>query len=188
MSFDPFAEDVEAVATDDPFAADPFAVEPTAAAPDDVAEPLTPLQIAVHAVRDAMEKSSFVTANESSEATMPLQLKRVTLTFGGPAAGTLAIVVDATLGNLLVANVLGIDEDDEMATSACDDSLRELVNVAAGAMMPRLVGDVETACPLGLPEVSPATASDWQIALNDGRHQSLDAEGRPLLVGLLKAA
>ena len=199
---DPFADDAvlldEALSAPrgsvDPFAgeatlpADPFA-EPAELASCDHDADAGPLSVAVSAVCEALETSAFISAEPAdlTDSATPVDSRRVTLSFGGPAAGTLCLLADANLGRTLVANAVGLSEDDPAVDGEMDDALRELVNVAVGAMMPRLVRDDDAECPLGLPELAGSTSDEWAAARTSG-YAALDAEGRPLLVGLLPAA
>jgi hypothetical protein len=191
----------EDVSTFDPFdapadAADPFDDAVQQDATDD--DPTTPIAAAVQSVTGAIETSAFLSTEPGSPAAEPDDIRQVTLSYGGPAAGALSVIADASIGRLLVAAALGIDENDPSISDGVDDALCELVNVAAGMMMPKLVkaddeGN-EPDCPLGLPELSKVDGSRWLAAISDtgtdgfGSHVPILVEGRPLLVGVRQAA
>jgi len=152
----------------------------------------SPLAIAIRSLTAALESIAFVAATPADPAReAPLAAMRVRLDFGGPRAGRLCILAEPALGRMLVAGALGVDPEAPEAGAGADDAMRELANVAAGFMMPGLVGQAEAlgadACPLGLPQLDAATHADWLAALtgeSDGSHVALDVEGRLMLVGL----
>ncbi|MEM1012418.1 MAG: hypothetical protein AAGI46_09385 [Planctomycetota bacterium] len=200
---DPFA--AEPATGDDPFAeaADSATTsensEDAFATPGDVLSDetptQTPLEVAAEAVIEALENTAFLSAEPGDLVVEPAQVRRVSLGFGGPSAGVLVVDADARIGRLLVAGALGIDADEQEAAAGADDALCELVNVAAGAMMPRLVtqagGDAEDmpadACPLGLPQVSLVDGSAWDEAAPPDAVR-FSVEGRALRVSLRPAA
>ncbi len=172
---------------------DVFACDVDAAAVD-VVEPtdVSRLDVAVDAIVEALQIGNFVAAEPVHGGEGGVSIAsgvHICLAFGGPAAGSLELLADGVLGRELAAGTLGVDAEDPLAAEASEDALRELANVAAGAMMPRLVslagGDEAAECPLGLPELRKPAASEpdgWDDAV------TLRIEQRLLKVRLRDAA
>lgn len=147
------------------------------------------LQAAADAVGKALETTAFMLAEPATTVELrDAALRRVSLCFGGPAAGTLELWTDLALGRSLAANMLGCDGDAPDAVAV--DALRELANVAAGAMMPRLVElaapeQLEVAeCPLDLPHIEPVEADAFEQIARQSDGVVLEVEGSPLVVRL----
>ena len=75
----------------------------------------------------------------------------VTLSFTGPTSGTLELVASRQFARLLAANVVGEEPDDPDAERKAEDSIKELINVAAGAMMPQIADSENDVFSLSLP-------------------------------------
>lgn len=61
---------------------------------------------------------------------------RASVTFKGPMCGTLWLAVDAAMLTPLAANLLGLDDDQFPSTQQQQDSLKELLNVICGNLLP----------------------------------------------------
>jgi hypothetical protein len=156
---------------------DIFATEAVSATADNGGAADTPLTVAVAAVVSTLETTCFIDAvvvdATGQTPSTPLDLRVIRMTFGGPCGGELALYADAALGREIAANCLGLDVSAPEAEAAADDSLRELTNVAGGAMMPGLVEllhpeQAATAqCPLGLPDCRAGNATDWSVAVQN---------------------
>ncbi len=194
---DPFAEAADPFATDvaSDHQADPFTTSPDEVDVASAGEAMSPLDIAANAVAEALETTAFLSAEPGDLLVEPDRVRRVRLAFGGPSAGTLIVDAEPMIGRLLVAGALGIDPSDPEADGGANDALCEIVNVAAGAMMPQLVarsgGNAEEmpadACPLGLPTVAEVDGSAWDD-VGPCEAVRLDVEGHPMLVRLESAA
>ena len=179
----------------DPFD-DIFAAEPTQAGTVAAADQ-SPRDIAAAAVANSLETSAFLLAEPAildpadEQIDTAAEHLRISLTFGGPAAGTLCVSAPLDLGQLLATNMLGCDGD--ASTSFARDALRELVNVAAGAMMPDLVrcvapdvGD-SADCPLELPRLQSITVDQFAQACRQQGSTLFDVEGKLLAVAITLA-
>jgi hypothetical protein len=178
---------------------DIFDIEP---ADDAVSTPPTPAvleddpvaQVAAQAVAVALERTAFLAAEPSDGVfEAPSELQSISLDFGGPVPGRLELLVDLSIGRKMVAAALGVDEAAPEVDAGSEDALKELVNVAGGAMMPDLVHlfmpdeELTAICPLSLPHLAPADPSVWNID-PDRSSALLEVDEMPLLVRVHLAA
>lgn len=103
---------------------------------------------------------------------------RVSMGFRGPITGTVCLVVDRAFGRHLASNVL---EPGEEVETKVDDTLRELINVVVGALMPRLARSENDVFNLTLPKVEPFDPKNWaDFAQHSAR--VFDADGFNLAI------
>lgn len=104
--------------------------------------------------RTLME-AAFIMAEPLLEAP-PLRgdLLSARISFSASRSGKITIIMGRQLATTLAANLLGLEPDDEEASSRGGDALGELLNMVGGALLGELApaGGAGT---LGLPEVSP---------------------------------
>lgn len=98
---------------------------------------------------------------------------RVSMGFRGPITGTISLAVDRAFGRHLASNLLEPGEDVE---AKVDDTLRELINVVVGALMPRLVRSENDVFDLTLPKVEPFDPRHWADFAKHGARM-FDADG-----------
>lgn len=138
------------------------------------------------AVADAIETMAFVTL----EPTLAPQgdprvadLKLVQIDFSGHGVdGTLDLLVGAGLGASLAASIAGEDAGPGESDPRGDDALRELANVACGAVLRSLASGVERPrFSLALPTLRPLAgeggAPEARAVLDDPDTATFDAEG-----------
>jgi chemotaxis protein CheY-P-specific phosphatase CheC len=61
--------------------------------------------------------------------------------FTGPKNGKLEIAAGQNLCLILAANILGLEPDEEMASTYADDALREALNVLCGRFLTEAFGE-----------------------------------------------
>jgi len=83
--------------------------------------------------------------------------------FVGPFAGSIALSTPEAFCTHLAANVLGLDPDDAETGNGAADSLKELLNVICGNLLPDLAGD-DPVFDLTVPRVAPLTDDAWKAA------------------------
>jgi chemotaxis protein CheX len=64
----------------------------------------------------------------------------VQVNFRGPFGGTLAMVISEAVLQELAANMLGLDEDEEIEASQKQDAVRETLNIICGNLLPAIAG------------------------------------------------
>lgn len=90
---------------------------------------------------------------DAALATPPSDALLVSLSFSGPTSGRLELVASREFARLLAANVVGEEPDDPEAERKAEDSIKELINVAAGAMMPQIAESENDVFSLSLPSL-----------------------------------
>jgi hypothetical protein len=88
----------------------------------------------------------------------------VKISFTGPCAGFVTLQISDHLLPVLAANMLGLDEGENIERAEQEDALRELLTVLCGTLLPEIAGS-EAVFDLGAPEmvedVSEAVTAEW---------------------------
>lgn len=122
------------------------------------------------------------------DALSPEDAISVEMKYTGPTTGVVQIVASRFFGQRLASNVLCCGVTDEDAVSRAEDSIRELINVVVGALMPRIAHDKRDVYNLSLPTARAFdTATEWDGFAKDPSACFIDAEGETLALRL-KAA
>lgn len=111
-----------------------------------------------------LEQVAFMFADPPEEAQPQLGdggIVQVTMSFNGPFKGVMDLTVPRGMCEILAANVLGLEPDDELVTRAPFDTLKELLNITCGNVLTTIAGD-EPVFDLTIPEVQERTSDDWQ--------------------------
>jgi CheY-specific phosphatase CheX len=105
--------------------------------------------------------------------------KGVSASFNGPFSGTLAMKVSEKLLSEIAGNMLGVDDEDEIAPDDKIDALKETINVICGNILPA-IGGKQAVFNIGAPEIIPKgedikvkdgekLISDISLTLDEGR-------------------
>jgi hypothetical protein len=81
------------------------------------------------------------------------------IAFTGPCEGFVILRISAHLLPVLAANMLGLDEDDEIERSQQEDALGELLTVLCGTLLPEVAGP-EAVFDLNTPEIIDETPEE----------------------------
>jgi hypothetical protein len=88
----------------------------------------------------AMETMAFTTPTLADPSLYPSPDSfRVSMPFTGPICGTVEMVASEKVGIGLAANILATTPEDPAAQRYAQDALKELLNVACGLLLPKLV-------------------------------------------------
>lgn len=97
---------------------------------------------AVEALVQAMETMAFVTPSFADASASPsADLVLVRMLFTGPVAGAVEMVASEAVGANLAANILATIPADPAALDQAQDTLKELLNVTCGLLLPTLTVD-----------------------------------------------
>ncbi len=125
----------------------------------------------------------------TDEALSPEDAISVEMHFKGPQCGTVQIVASKFFGQRLASNALCCGVTDQEAVERAEDSVRELINVVVGALMPRIAktrGDVFN---LSLPSSRAFdSTTEWDSFSRDANACLIDAEGETVGLRLKQAA
>ncbi len=81
----------------------------------------------------------------------------------------------------IAANVLGLEPDDEFVRERPGDSLKELLNVTCGNLLPALAGE-EPVFDLTVPELRVITETEWESILNAPEAQQFIVDDYPVVI------
>jgi hypothetical protein len=108
------------------------------------------------ALVQAMETMAFTTPTWADASLSPAaDSVLVSMPFSGPVSGTVEMVASEAVGAGLAANILAIAPNDPAAKRHARDTLKELLNVTCGLLLPTLVDSPSTNRPfkINLPRV-----------------------------------
>ena len=134
-----------------------------------------------------LENQAFIFADvvDNAEAPpLPEEHHVVQMAFIGPVCGGLTMVFPAVMCAEVAANMLGLDEDDELAIAGGQDALKELVNVVCGQVLTEVAGE-EPVFDLTVPEISTMDQEAWDKMLRDSETVALLVDDEPVLARLL---
>ena len=98
------------------------------------------------------------------------------------------LVAGRRFGRLVAANLLGASTEDPEVEERCVDGLKELMNIAGGALLAN-AGDGEVIPEMGVPEVEQfASDSDWGPFVSGPDVCIFDAEGNTIALRMRGAA
>jgi hypothetical protein len=149
--------------------------------PEDTKDNLESLS---NATIQALETMAFFCAEPSTadDALPPENALRVEMDFAGPVSGTVSLVAGKHFGQRLASNALGCGVNDEDAVTRAEDSIRELINIVAGMIMPNFATSPADVFNLSLPRTSEFDLSGWDELAAGTDACFIDAEGDSLAV------
>ena len=106
---------------------------------------------------ETLEKLAFMFAfPDDGEENPPTDFKVTAIvSFTGPFSGTLVITISTEVLQELAANMLGLDDGEEITEDQRFDALKETMNVICGNLLPAIAGD-KIVFDIDVPEVLPA--------------------------------
>jgi hypothetical protein len=136
---------------------------------------------AVDALVQAMETMAFTTPTWADASLSPAtDSLLVSMPFSGPVSGSVEMVASETVGAGLAANILAIAPNDPAAQRHARDTLKELLNVTCGLLLPMLVGSQSTNRPfrITLPRLEDFDGqTQWQNFVATGETCVLNVDG-----------
>jgi CheY-specific phosphatase CheX len=112
---------------------------------------------------------------------------KVSLEFKGAAEGALELAIPENLAPEIAANILGCDEDDDEAITAARDSLREVLNITCGKLLPQLYGE-DKLFDLSAPLIGEMNQTEWCEMQQDAGTVRYQVDEKPILVRLTISA
>jgi hypothetical protein len=95
----------------------------------------------------------------------------------GPVSGLLDLAAPAAFGAMLASNALACEATDPEAARHAEDALSELMNVTCGTLLNAIGGEGHE---MGIPQVEPLDAAEWEAFTATGQATVLDADGHLL--------
>lgn len=139
-------------------------------------------QLLMETAVGALETMAFFCCEPATvDALSPEDAISVEMDFKGPRSGHVQIVTSRFFGQRLASNALCCGVTDPDAVDRAEDSVRELINVVVGALMPRIADRKSDVFNLSLPRSRPFDANlEWEAFANDQGVCLIDAEGETL--------
>lgn len=106
---------------------------------------------------------------------------RATMGFKGTIQGSVSIVVPATISTTLAANILGLDDDQEVYAETAIDALKELLNTITGRLMTEIFGD-DAVIDLTIPVTEQLSHADWESLVESDEYLAIDIDENPVLI------
>jgi len=155
----------------------------------DLRDPQHSTQLLFESTVTALETMAFFCCEPApKDALWPEDALAITMGFSGHISGTVEFVAGRSFGRRLAANALGLDENDPDAVDRGDDSLRELLNVVVGMMMPRIARNPGDQFDLSLPQTRSFDPAEWDNIVASNGVCLIDAEGETLALRILETA
>lgn len=144
----------------------------------------------VETFQESLDMMAFVPLDPPEPDALPAGKSIVvTMNFDGPVSGQVALVVPEHFAHTLAANFLGTEPDDPEADVKAADSIKELVNVTVGAMMPKLASSRDDIFDLSIPQSRAFdTATEWSAFTGSPNTSIFTAEGDTIAIQLRLAA
>ncbi|MCD6288717.1 MAG: chemotaxis protein CheX [Candidatus Hydrogenedentes bacterium] len=138
------------------------------------------------AVFDVFEKLVFmfgdVADKEEISQTLTEDYIHVSMNFTGQSArGMFALAVPAETSMEIAANVLGVEQDDQLAAAQATDALKEVLNVICGNLLTSVAGE-KAVFNLTVPVVSSLDAEGWSSLLDKLDTHAFLVDDSPVLV------
>ena len=121
---------------------------------------------------EAVTKEEMITEGE--------KYLHATMSYKGLQSGSLGVAIPAEMSVVLAANILGIDEGEEVASEKSIDALKELLNIFCGQMLTTVYGE-EPVFDLSVPEVKEIDKEGWEELLDLPDAIAMMVEDVPLI-------
>lgn len=146
-------------------------------------------QLLLETTTAALETMAFFCAEPAGpDASPPQGAISVEMDFKGPQSGTVEVVASRFFGQRLASSALCCGETDPDAIEHAEDSIRELINVIVGALMPRIATNKGDVFALSIPRSRAFdTAVEWQSFIASENVCLIDAEGETVSLRLKTA-
>jgi len=108
---------------------------------------------------------------------------RATMGFKGTMQGSVSIVVPATISTTLAANILGLDDDQEVYPETALDALKELLNTITGRLMTEIFGE-DAVIDLTIPVTEQLNHADWESLVESDAYLAIHIDENPILITL----
>ncbi len=133
---------------------------------------------------DVFEHFAFMFVDDSDAGEPDAYVRdfvQSTLKFTGPREGIISIAVTDEMRLELAANVLGMDVEDEAVIEQADDSVKELLNVLSGHVLPAVFGE-EKIFDLAAPDLKQIGREKWNSMRNSPDTVELVVDDLPVLI------
>jgi len=133
-----------------------------------------------------LERAAFLFTEELDEQDRPMASgewfpKGVALDYSGPFTGELKLWMPAKICRMIASNMLGIDDDADMARKEEEDAIKEILNIILGIYLTDAYG-TEPVFHLGIPRI--LDSEEWLDSAEAECHFWMAVEGEPVLMSV----
>ena len=140
-------------------------------------------ELLVRVLEVVLEQLAFMFGEAATKEEMITEGEKylhATMSYKGSQTGSLGVAIPAEMSVVLAANILGIDEGEEVASEKSIDALKELLNIFCGQMLTTVYGE-EPVFDLSVPEVKEIDKDSWEELLDCPDAIAMMVEDVPLI-------
>ena len=141
----------------------------------------------IEALTEALETAAFMMPLPPEEdLPSPSQGVLVCIDFTGSANGKIELWASNEFAQMMAANIMGIEPEDEEAKSKSIDALKQLAHITAGVLLKELTDSSADIFNLTVPKAQEQSDSGlWEEYVSQDDVFVLDVDGFPLAARLL---
>ncbi len=141
----------------------------------------------IESLSEALETTAFMMPlPPEEELPAPSQGVLVRIKFNGPVSGTVELWAGSEFAQMMAANMMGLEPDDEETQSKSTDAVKELVNIIGGVLLTKLADSPADMFNLTVPQAEEDLNSEsWEQYVAQDDVTVLDVDGFPVAVRLL---
>ncbi|MBN1435481.1 MAG: chemotaxis protein CheX [Sedimentisphaerales bacterium] len=137
--------------------------------------------VLVESLTEALETTAFMMAmlpDPQEELVTPSRGVLVHVEFSGPVSGTVELWAGDEFSQMMAANVMGLDPDDDAVKNNGVDAVKEMVNIISGVLLAKLADSPADVFNLTVPEAQQQPdAAAWQAYVAQDNVIVLDVDG-----------
>ena len=143
--------------------------------------------VLIESLSEALETTAFMMPLPPEEKLPdPAQGVLVRIDFSGPVSGTVELWAGNEFAQMMTANMMGIEPDDEESQSKSLDAVKELVNIIGGVLMTKIAESPADMFNLTVPRAEEQLDTEsWKTYVAQDDVTVLDVDGFPVATRLL---
>ena len=143
--------------------------------------------VLIESLTEALETTAFMMALPPEEdLPSPAQGSLVCIDFFGPTCDTVELWAPIDFAQMMTANVMGLEPDDEESQSKSMDAVKELVNIIGGVLLAKLTRSPADMFNLTVPRAEEQFDSGaWEEYVAQDDVIVMDVDGFPVATRLL---
>ncbi len=140
----------------------------------------------IESLTEALETTAFMTATApEEELPSPARGILVRIDYTGPICGTIELWSSNVFAQMLTANMMGLEPDEEEVQNKSVDAVKELVNIVGGVLLTKLIDSPADMFNLTVPRADEQLDSEsWGKYVAQDDVAILDVDGFPVAVRL----
>jgi len=146
----------------------------------------THTQTLVDSIAETLETMAFIMAMPAEEQLeAPCTSVKVSMSFEGPVSGTIEIMGGNELVELIAANFLGLEPEDDDVREKQIDAFKELLNTICGILLPKLATAESDIFDITIPVATEyEDVANWDAFVAQEHIAILDCDYYPLAISI----